>query len=162
MKKKTDMLIAAPLLLTLLFSCRKQYILPLKPGDAVPAFSVATSNGRTLTEKDLTGKTSVLVFFNTWCPDCIEELPEIDKLQAQNPEAFFLCICRGEDLETVTSFWNKHSLTMEYAIDSKKEIYHSFAGYPGTGVPLTCIIDKDGLVKALIIGNNNDIKTYLN
>jgi hypothetical protein len=44
-------------------------------GDTLPAFSVTDNAGHVYSNSTLKGHISVIVFFNTTCPDCQHELP---------------------------------------------------------------------------------------
>src|SRR6266498_810503 len=49
-------------------------------GEPVPDFTVRTFDGNNLSRSALAGKPMLLVFWNTWCPDCMRELPIISRL----------------------------------------------------------------------------------
>lgn len=49
----------------------------LRAGDELPSFSVTLNDGTEISNESLSGKVSVIVFFNTECPDCRKELPVI-------------------------------------------------------------------------------------
>lgn len=53
-------------------------------GKPVPDFTMTLLDGpgktRTVTKADLAGKVVLIDFWATWCPPCLEELPEIQKL----------------------------------------------------------------------------------
>jgi peroxiredoxin len=54
---------------------------PVRIGEAAPAFRLAGLNGQTASLSDYRGKTVVLNFWATWCPDCREEMPTLEALQ---------------------------------------------------------------------------------
>lgn len=45
-------------------------------GERVPAFSLKTPDGRAVTDEDLTGRVTVLDFWNTWCVLCRSMAPD--------------------------------------------------------------------------------------
>src|SRR5919108_5480992 len=49
-------------------------------GEPLPEFAVQTFDGKNLSRATLAGKPLMLVFWNTWCPDCMRELPRINRL----------------------------------------------------------------------------------
>ena len=85
----------------------------LMPGDELPDFSVISVDGKTLTKSDLEEKVSLLVFFNTVCPDCREELPVIqiiyDKYSG-NEEFYLACVSVSEDMADIKSYWEINGL----------------------------------------------------
>ena len=72
------------LLAVLIFSgCIEDEVEPgsgLQPGDELPEFVITSGEGLAARKSDLIGKVSLLVFFNTGCPDCREELPVIQQI----------------------------------------------------------------------------------
>lgn len=73
MMKKTLLLVG---LLFTLFGCSNK-------GEQLPAFSLKTLDGNTITEKDLAGKTTVINVWATWCGNCLNELDDLNALAAK-------------------------------------------------------------------------------
>lgn len=71
--KKTLILVS---LLATLFACSNK-------GEPLPAFSLKTLDGDTITEKDLVGKTTVINVWATWCGNCLNELDDLNVLAAK-------------------------------------------------------------------------------
>lgn len=119
----------------------------IKRGDTVPAFTITLDNGTTFTSPGdfANAESTLLVFFNTSCPDCQEEL---DKIQQQLNEADaprIICISRAEDATSVKKYWDEHSLTLTYAAVPDRSIYNLFAVQ---GIPRTYLVSKSGIVIA--------------
>ncbi|MDE7414397.1 MAG: TlpA family protein disulfide reductase [Muribaculaceae bacterium] len=103
----------------------------LLPGDRCPEFSTTFSDGSVITTSDLRGLTSVIVFFNTSCPDCRKELPEIQKvyefaMNVNRPIGVF-CIAREEGSESIERFWKENGFTMPYSAQTDRSVYNLFA-----------------------------------
>jgi len=65
----------------------------IEPGQPAPSFSLDTESGEKLTDRDLQGKTTVLVFYPfAFSPVCTEQLQlyerELDQLRAQGAEIY--------------------------------------------------------------------------
>lgn len=59
----------------------------LKPGTQAPDFLLKDIDGKPVRLSDFRGKTVVLVFWASWCPDCRAEVPLIKQMHAAaNPE----------------------------------------------------------------------------
>ena len=112
-------------------------------GDKIPAFSVQMSNGLTLTDADLKGKVSVLVFFNTGCPDCRRELPHLQKMSERFPDVTFICISRAETEESIKSFWATKQLTLPYSAQPDRQLYDAFGA---KGLPKLYLVNKDHVI----------------
>ena len=102
----------------------------LSKGDSLPDFSVTLSTGETVSNKTLRGKIPVIVFFNTGCPDCREELPVIQKLwenYQNNPQVAVLAISREEEASSIMSYWISNNFTIPWSAQETKEVYSLFA-----------------------------------
>ena len=64
----------------------------VKAGEKAPDFSLTGLDGKTYTLKDFKGKTLVVDFWATWCPDCREEIDELVRIHKEHPEVEFVGI----------------------------------------------------------------------
>ena len=102
----------------------------LQTGDRLPEFSVELNNGQTVSTSSLRGKTGVIVFFNTGCRDCREELPVIQQLWDEykdNERVVIAVIAREESEEEIAAYWQENNLTMPYSPQENKDVYLLFA-----------------------------------
>ncbi|MBR1570331.1 MAG: TlpA family protein disulfide reductase [Bacteroidales bacterium] len=58
-----------------------QYAVNLIKEGPAPDFTIQGADGKTYSLKDFKGKTLILDFWATWCPDCREEMPQLLALQ---------------------------------------------------------------------------------
>lgn len=103
-------------------------------GDHMPQFEVVTLQGDIYSPQTLQGRESVIVFFNTDCPDCRYELPELQLQADAEPQVQYLCIARDEGAESIEKFWTEHNLTMPVAPQPNRHVYSLFAR---VGIPRT-------------------------
>lgn len=116
-------------------------------GDALPDFSVHTSQGEHYCKDSLEGRRSVIVFFNTSCADCRQELPRVDSLYKalrHDDDFRLICIARDEEQESIEHFWNENGLTMPYSAQNGKKVYNLFAK---SIIPRIYISSRDGIVR---------------
>lgn len=125
----------------------------VKVGDRVPSFSISVVDGddiRTFSTSQLTGET-VIVFFNTWCPDCQRELPHINEyyLQHKDDDGFqMVAISRAEGGDVVSDFWAEHNLQIPYSAQEDRHIYDLFA----SGIiPRIYFISPQGIITHIAI-----------
>lgn len=115
-------------------------------GDYIPTFELLTINGKIVSSSSIPKQGAVIVFFNTWCPDCHKALPVIQNWADKDntEETIYLCIARGQNNEEISGFWQENGYTVEAAGDPDKSVYYSFTGNNGYGVPVVYIIDGTG------------------
>ena len=122
-------------------------------GDDLPLFQITLNDNTTFCSSELNGKIGVIVFFNTSCPDCVEELPEINHLFLENPDINFLCIARNEDFESISRFWKSHNLSLPF-VPAKTYPYNLFAT---SGIPRIYIsYSPDASVRAHFVARFSD------
>ena len=83
-------------------------------GDTLPDFRVTLSDGTEFDTSTLGGSVSLIMFFDTSCPDCREMLPRVqqvyDTFRDQGIRMAF--ISRAEDEASVASYWAEEGLTL--------------------------------------------------
>lgn len=116
-------------------------------GDVLPSFSVSTSDSIAVSNDSLVGYRSLVVFFNTACGDCREELPRVDSLyraMATVTDFRLICIAREEGEESIARFWKENGLVMPYAPQDNRNVYNLFAH---SIIPRIYICSADGVVR---------------
>lgn len=119
----------------------------LKAGDMLPAFSVRLDGGEVFDSSKQAGKVSVIVFFNMLCPDCRQELPEVNRLYqdyGDDERVSFACLGRDETDESIRAYWEEHGLSMPYHADEGRKVYGLFAE---STVPLIYISDGNLVIR---------------
>lgn len=117
----------------------------LRAGDAVPAFSVIMDNGRAVSDELLKGTVSLIVFFNTGCPDCREELPVLQKIyEKYAPKINMVCISRDEGARDIAEYWKDNHLTLPYSAQENRTVYYLFAK---SGIPRVYLVDKKLVIR---------------
>jgi peroxiredoxin len=117
-------------------------------GESMPDFALQTFDGSKLSRATLAGKPLLLVFWNTWCPNCMRELPGINRLAEEfGPRGLkVLAINTGiNDGEgKARAFWKKHGYGFPTGYDHVFEIGQAFGV---RGVPTIFLIDNKGVVR---------------
>lgn len=105
---------------------------------------------------DLRGKVVVLNFWGTWCPPCIEETPELNRLQKYiaSRNGVVLGVAADEDQGVYEQFLRDHGVIFPTYRDPGTTNNHSpIAATYGTSMyPETYIIGRDGKIERKIIG----------
>ncbi|GAC1447719.1 MAG: hypothetical protein PVSMB11_09140 [Desulfuromonadaceae bacterium] len=117
-------------------------------GEPLPDFSVQTFDGKSLSRATFAGKPLLLVFWNTWCSDCMRELPEINRLAERfGPRGMeMLAVNTGlNDSESkARAYWKKYGYVFPAGFDHSFEIGTAFRV---RGVPTVFLVDTKGVVR---------------
>jgi peroxiredoxin len=117
-------------------------------GESMPDFALQTFAGSKLSRATLEGNPLLLVFWNTWCPNCMRELPRINRLAEEfGPRGLkVLAINTGiNDAENkARAFWKKYDYGFPTGFDHVFEIGQAFGV---RGVPTIFLIDRKGVVR---------------
>ncbi|MDD5092736.1 MAG: cytochrome c biogenesis protein CcdA [Candidatus Wallbacteria bacterium] len=71
-------------------------------------------------------KRIVLLFFATWCPGCMEELPEIMKITGDFPDTEFLAVNLKESSDKVSSTFQSKGITLPALLDKDGAVAKKF------------------------------------
>ena len=117
----------------------------VEPPDALAHFRAKTSDGRTITEKDILGKPTVLVFAVSWCDACTLEFAFMDSLKSAWGDSLNLFIFTPEP-ESI--FAKGYRFSIPYASVSKS-VFQAFAV---NSVPQRILLDKNGNELIRVVG----------
>ena len=129
----------------------------LAVGFEMPNVTVTRLDSSAIELTALRGKPVVINWWQTFCPPCITEIPELNELVEKyaDRDVEFLAIADNEMAE-LTPFLEKHPFTYDIAL-ADEEVVHVF----GQGYPRHVIIDGDGKVVYDNLGYNPDITDRL-
>ena len=116
-----------------------------------PAFNLKTVAGGHTALSDFKGKVILLNFWATWCPDCREEMPSLQKLWKQFKAKGIVVIAVAVDRSQgeVESFVRKLGLTFPVLLDTDGDVRRN---YEIAALPTTYIIGRDGRISGKIYG----------
>ncbi len=82
-------------------------------------FSLRDISGRLYQEKDFKGKISIINFWATWCPPCVEEIPSLNRLREKMQGKAFqlISINYGEPAERIKQFMQKVKVDFPVLLD---------------------------------------------
>jgi len=127
-------------------------------GKPVPDFTYETLDGEWRKFKDLEGKVVFLRFWADWCRYCDVEMPIIDKLYQEIKSKGFtvLAINVKQPRARARAFVEKFSLSFPVALDEEIKIAKQ---YNVKGLPMNFVVNREGILKELLIGPINDEQT---
>lgn len=119
-------------------------------GFAAPDFTAQALDGTPVRLADLRGRPVVLNFWATWCPPCLQELPHLmDVARRSGDRLVILGIDNGEPAATVAAFANDRGLNYPVVLDSTFAVTDL---YRVDGLPTTFFIDRDGIIREMMMG----------
>lgn len=118
---------------------------PVENRQPAPAFALPQLTGGTVSLADFKGKPTVIVFTTTWCPYCIQEIPELKRIYGayRTRGVGFAAIYVQESPERVKAFAAKHKLPYPILIDQSGAVARAYAV---RGVPTKVLIDPAGQI----------------
>ena len=112
-----------------------------------PDFSFVSSEGEHIALDDLRGKVVLLDFWGTWCPPCVESVPEIRRLYerySKDGSLLILGISSDDDEDEWREFTAKHKMVWPQYRDSEARMLRAFRI---RAFPTYVVIDHEGVVQ---------------
>ncbi|MBE9560614.1 MAG: TlpA family protein disulfide reductase [Proteobacteria bacterium] len=115
-------------------------------------FALDDLKGERHTSPDHHGKVVLVNFWASWCPPCIYELPELQRLKQAFPEQSFviLAINVGEKKYKVRKFAKLINYELPVLLDTSKK---TFNDWDIKTLPTSFLIDSAGNIRYRVRGN---------
>ena len=141
------LLVVAPLIILLAsrFGTNPNALPSVLEGRPMPAFSLKTVNGDTVTAESLRGKPAVINFWSTWCVPCKVEHDILQEgSRRYEPYVQFLGVVYQDNLENVQSYLSKKMNRYPQLLDPDSTTAIDFGV---SGVPESFIVDGHGIIR---------------
>ncbi len=117
----------------------------------LPALTLHTLDGKTVTTADLKGKVVLLDFWASWCIPCRKSFPEVDKLSKdfEQKGLTVIAVSVDEQRKNAESFLSQFPHTMIIALDDKGTAAQAF---DLQGMPSSLIVDRAGHIRYTHMG----------
>jgi len=124
-----------------------------RTGFSAPDFTLETLDGTQLTLSDLRGQPVLLNLWTSWCLPCRVEMPAIERVFQRHRSDGLVVVgvnVTSQDSEAAArAFAEKLGLTFTIVLDRDGLVSDR---YELMGLPSTFFIDRQGVVRAVIIG----------
>ena len=122
------------------------YLKQFRGAPSPPPIDLPDIDGNRLQRTNYTGKVTVVNFWATWCPPCIEEIPSLNRLKQRMAGRPFelLSINYAQDRATVLDFMQKVEVDFPVLLDSDGAHARS---WKVISYPSTFVIDMQGNIR---------------
>lgn len=160
--RSMGLLLAACLVLML-------FIQPAAAASKMPSFVLSdVVSGDDVDSKIFSGKTLLVTFFATWCPPCMQEVPDLINLQKKYESSGFSVVALSVDEGgpgIVKKLVEKRSINYPVLM-AERSTARDFGGV--VGIPTSFLVNSEGMVVKKYPGYvshivlENDIKRIMN
>jgi len=120
----------------------------VKVGGRLPAFSLKSLSGETITSRSYQGNILIVNFWASWCEPCKKEMPMLKQL-AESSEAKVVGIALDEDgPKTVKPFVEKYGINYTILLGNQ-DVFNRFQGF---GIPYTLVVDREQQIVGIYRG----------
>lgn len=115
-------------------------------------FSLSDLKDNKHTSSDYQGKVVLVNFWASWCPPCIQEMPELTRLKNKLADQPFeiLAINVGEKKYKVRKFAKLINFNLPVLLDTSKQ---TFDDWEIKTLPTSFLIDAEGIIRYRVRGN---------
>jgi thiol-disulfide isomerase/thioredoxin len=114
----------------------------LKVGNIAPEIVLTSNDGKPKTLKDFPHEAVVIVFWASWCPHCMEEMPKLQEWAKNNPSTLVLAVSLDDEY---TAFQNaiKDFPNMLHNCDLQKWKGQIVSDYYIAATPTLMVLDQN-------------------
>ena len=141
------------ILLFLLAGC-EQTMTAIQVGAAAPAFTLEQLDGPSVRfPEQYRGQVVAVRFWADWCPSCRSERTALEPVYRQHRDRglVILAVNVMQPPEMVRPFVEQTGISYEVLLDRQGEVTRH---YRVMGLPVTYLIDRQGIIRARIVGES--------
>jgi thiol-disulfide isomerase/thioredoxin len=119
-------------------------------GRPAPRVELPGLRGGRVRLADLRGRPVVLNFWASWCPPCLAEMPEFQRVHRRlGDRVAFLGVNQRDQAQAAERLARSSGVTYPLALDAAGRAFDAFGGL---GMPTTVLIGADGTVADIVSG----------
>lgn len=118
-------------------------------GEKLPDFTLQSLKGENINLRELEGKIVILNFWGTWCPYCVQEMPDLNKLDGENEDLIVVAVNVNEEKSIVEEYINDGGYDFQVVLDKEGQ---TSMDYMATNLPSTYFINEEGLFVGRVVG----------
>lgn len=109
-----------------------------------PNWTGTDLDGNTWNSSTLTGKTTVVNFWASWCGPCRNEWPILQQASNAHPNIRFIGINTQDSLDKARSWVSNNPTNYLHIFDERAVMKASLTTVPNRGMPITVILNSNG------------------
>jgi peroxiredoxin len=121
---------------------------PLRSGPA-PAFSLAATDGTTVSSSAFAGRPAVVHFFASWCKPCQDEVPVLDAARRRHPDLAVVGVVVRDNPADADRAARELGLAWPLLVDPDEEAARA---YRVDSAPVTFFVSAEGQITGRLIG----------
>lgn len=123
-----------------------------EPGKAAPNFTLTDLSGKPIALSTYRGRPVILYFWASWCPYCVQSIPQLNELQAAHEEEGLqiLAIDILEKPETVRKVARELKISFPVLLDEHADVTQT---YLVKATPTYIFIDRQGVYRDILVGS---------
>ncbi|MBN1102968.1 MAG: TlpA family protein disulfide reductase [Deltaproteobacteria bacterium] len=128
-----------------------------KEGATAPDFALEDVSGKRVVLQDLRGRYVLIDFWATWCPPCLQSIPELVELHRKYRDQGLVVLGislddpRRVDNPSLVAFMEKYRI--EYPVlRGTESMVRAYAGAEGMAIPTMVFVNRDGRIVEKIVG----------
>jgi len=124
-------------------------------GESAPELSYKMINSNEQGSLDeLKGKVVLINFWATWCPPCLDEMPDLNRLYAEYKDEGLVVLTISDERRDILTMFSQNMISLETEsayidnVDALPMPYRKIKD----GRPESYVIDRDGVIREFILG----------
>ena len=126
-----------------------------KVGDVAPDFATVLSDGSVVRLSDFRGQPVWLNFWGSWCPPCRSEMPDMEAAYKELAPRGLVMLAVSLDEPPSAAFDYAARNGATYLIATDPERRATGEGYPIVNFPTHILIDREGIVREVVLAELN-------
>jgi peroxiredoxin len=122
-------------------------------GQAAPDFALPTLEGETARLSDFRGRPILLNFWNSWCPPCRTEMPELQRVQETLGERVVILavnlLYQEDNLDEVRAFVREAGISFPILLDGQGQVAGEYRVH---SLPTSFFLDAEGRIYLVQVG----------
>jgi peroxiredoxin len=121
-------------------------------GFFAPDFTLNTIDGESFTLSEHLGKPILLTIWASWCSPCKAEMPDFNTVYEEMQDDVLVVgvnVTNQDNLRDVITFLDQNEIAFPILLDESGKVSRL---YQLQGLPMTFLINQEGLIEARIVG----------